>query len=184
MRVFPSSGSSRYKAPLLRSRLTRRFQSSLVTMNAKLFEERTVFKISTPTSVERICLAPDFQVPTDTDVDWIDQSQPDWFPVRQSLSGVYSEHVLATDGARVALNNPSAALARMLYRWLLTRPLPVAPAPIGYCRRNCRFVLRFYFHIEQSLQPHHFLAGHALPLHVQGFCVREVGVHNPRNIPG
>ena len=49
-----------------------------------------------------------------------------------------------------------------LSRWLLTRPLPVAPAPIGYCGRNHRFVL--CFHIEQSLQPHLSLAHTRQPL--------------------
>ena len=41
-----------------------------------------------------------------------------------------------------------------LSRQLPSRPLPVAPVPIGYCGRNRRFVLRIYFHIEQSLEPH------------------------------
>ena len=41
-----------------------------------------------------------------------------------------------------------------LSRQLPTRPLPVAPVPIGYCGRNRRFVLRQGSHsrIEQSLQ--------------------------------
>src|SRR2546430_16616154 len=85
---FPSSGSSRYKAPLARSRFTRRFQSSLPTMNAKLLEERTVFKVGPPAWVERVRFAPDFQMPPDTDFDWVDQSQPDCFSVRQPFSGI------------------------------------------------------------------------------------------------
>ena len=108
---FPSSGSSRHKAPLSRSRFTRRFQSSLTTMNAKPFEERTVFKVGTPTQVERIRVAPDFQMPPDAGLDWVDQSQPDRLPVRRPLSGINREQALTTDGMPVPLDNPSAALA-------------------------------------------------------------------------
>jgi hypothetical protein len=38
------------------------FQSSVFAMDAKLFEERTVFKVGTPTGVERIGRAPDFRM--------------------------------------------------------------------------------------------------------------------------
>jgi hypothetical protein len=57
----------------------------------------------------------------------------------------------------------------MLSRWLLTRPLPVAPAPIGYCGWNRRFGLRIYFHIEQSSEPHHYFARTPYPFHSERF---------------
>jgi hypothetical protein len=55
----------------------------------------------------------------------------------------------------------------MLSRRLSTRPLPVAPTPMGYCGRNRRFVLRISFHIEQSLEPHRISHGRAtlMPVH-------------------
>ena len=68
-------------------------------------------------------------------------------------------------------------------RWLLTRPLPVAPASIGYCGRNRRFVLRIYFHIEQSLKPHPYFARTLYPYQGVGFYVREGVALNTRNIP-
>jgi hypothetical protein len=34
-------------------------------VDAKLFEERTVFTVATPARVERIGFAPDFQMPTE-----------------------------------------------------------------------------------------------------------------------
>jgi hypothetical protein len=52
---------------------------------------------------------------------------------------------------------------RSLSRWLLTRPLPVAPAPIGYCGRNRRFAS--CFHVEPSLQSHFSIAPTRQPMH-------------------
>ena len=63
----------------------------------------------------------------------------------------------------------------MLSRQLPTRPLPVAPVPIGYCGRNRRFVLRLYVHIEQSLLSHHYFARDALPLRT----IRRFGGYPP-----
>jgi hypothetical protein len=45
---FPSSGSSRCKAPRERSRFSRRFNPGFVAMDSELFEERTFFKIVLP----------------------------------------------------------------------------------------------------------------------------------------
>lgn len=43
----------------------------------------------------------------------------------------------------------------LLLRQLSTRRLPLAPMPLGYCGRNRRFVLWWFFHIEQlQVQPH------------------------------
>lgn len=69
----------------------------------------------------------------------------------------------------------------MLSRQLPTRPLPVAPVSIGYCGRNRRFVLRIYFHIEQSLEPHLYFTRTPYPLLSQGFCVCELVAAGARN---
>ena len=70
----------------------------------------------------------------------------------------------------------------MLSRQLPTRPLPVAPVPIGYCGRNHRFVLRIYFHIEQSLEPHLYFTHKPYSSSKRGFCVREVVAAWTRNV--
>ena len=57
-------------------------------MDAKLLEERTVFKVGAPAWVERIRFATDFQMPADADVRWSDQLQPDDFSVGRPFSGV------------------------------------------------------------------------------------------------
>src|SRR5437773_9794691 len=80
-------------------------------MNAKLLEERTVFKVGTPARVERVRFAPDFHMPPDADFDRIHQSQPDYFSVRQPFSGINREHFLSADRMPVSLDNPSATLA-------------------------------------------------------------------------
>jgi hypothetical protein len=54
-------------------------QSSLTTMNAKLFEERTVFKVGTPAWVERVRCAPDFDMTPNADFSWVHQLQPERF---------------------------------------------------------------------------------------------------------
>ena len=48
---------------------------------------------------------------------------------------------------------------RRLSRRLLTRPLPISPASVGYCGRNRRF--SSCFHVEQSLQSHFLSHSHA-----------------------
>jgi hypothetical protein len=63
---FPSSGSSRYKAPRERNRFTRRLQFRLGTMNTKPSEERTVFKVVAPLRVKGIGISLDFDVPPDS----------------------------------------------------------------------------------------------------------------------
>ena len=80
-------------------------------MNAKLLEERTVFKVGPPARVEGVRFSPDFQMPPDTGFRWVHQPQPDRFSVRHPFSGVNREHLLAADGMPVTLDNPSAALA-------------------------------------------------------------------------
>ena len=67
-------------------------------------------------------------------------------------------------------------------RQLPTRPLPVAPVPIGYCGRNRRFVLRIYFHIEQSLEPHLYFTRKPYSSSKRGFCVRATVALWPRNV--
>src|SRR6266571_624913 len=82
-------------------------------MNAKLLEERTVFKVGPPARVERVRLSPDFQMPPDADFDWVDQSQPDRFSIRHPFAGIDREHFLAADETPVSLDDPSATLAGM-----------------------------------------------------------------------
>ena len=48
-------------------------------MDAKLFEERMVFKVVVPLRVERICLRPDFDVTPDFGFGRINQPGPDGF---------------------------------------------------------------------------------------------------------
>ena len=62
---FPSSGSSRYKAPRERSRFHNGFNPGLMAMDAELLVERTVHKIRLPLWVERVGVLPDFDVPPD-----------------------------------------------------------------------------------------------------------------------
>src|SRR6185437_12233193 len=80
MKVIPSSGSSRCEAPSKRSRSTWFRQSGLSAMNAKLFEERTVFKVVVPQRVQRIRIRPDFNVTPDFGFSRINQSKPNGFP--------------------------------------------------------------------------------------------------------
>src|SRR5579862_2994250 len=108
---FPSSGSSRFKAPLLRSRFTRRFQSSLATMNAELLEERTILKVGTPARVKRIRFAPGFDVTPDSDFGWVYQLQPERFPAGRPFAGVCREPVPASQWMPVTLDQPSGAFA-------------------------------------------------------------------------
>lgn len=57
-------------------------------MNAKLPEERTVFKIVVPLRIERICLRPDLDVPLDSGLGWFHQLQPNGFPLQRPLASV------------------------------------------------------------------------------------------------
>ena len=57
-------------------------------MDAKLFEERTVFKVVVPLRVERICLRPDFDVTPDFGFGRINQPRPDGFPRRRPFARV------------------------------------------------------------------------------------------------
>ena len=77
-------------------------------MNAKLLEERTVFKVGTPAWVEWIRVAPDFQMTPDAGFRWVHQLQPHRFSVWHPFSGINREHLLAADGTPVSLDNPSA----------------------------------------------------------------------------
>src|SRR5208282_525313 len=85
---FPSSGSSRCKAPRERSRCSRRFNPGFMAVDAELFAERTFCKVVLPVWIERIRLRPDFQMPPDFGVAGINQFQPNGFPLRRSLSGI------------------------------------------------------------------------------------------------
>ena len=67
----------------------------------------------------------------------------------------------------------------MLSRQLSTRLLPIAPMPIGYCGRNRRFVLRMYFHIEQSLEPHRISHGRATLMPVSFRSVGTISTWSP-----
>ena len=57
-------------------------------MNAKLSEERTVFKIVVPVRVERICIRPDLDVPPDFGFGRVHQPQPNGFPRRRPFACV------------------------------------------------------------------------------------------------
>jgi hypothetical protein len=46
-------------------------------MYAQPFEERTVFKVSTPVQVEEVRLAPDFRMSANRGLGWADEPQPD-----------------------------------------------------------------------------------------------------------
>ena len=118
------------KPRLRRSRFPCRFQSSLVSVEAELFEERTVFKVGTPAWVERIGCAPDFQMPTDADVRWPDQLQPDGFSVGRPFSRVRREHILAANGVPVSLAHPSASFAGVPV--LAPAPEAVPQSPIHF----------------------------------------------------
>ena len=60
------------------------FQSGFFAMNAKLFEERTVFKVGPPTQSERVGRAPDFGMTADSGVGCFIQLPPDDFSRRAS----------------------------------------------------------------------------------------------------
>ena len=62
---FPSSGSSRYKAPRERSRLHDGLNPGLMAMDAELLVERTVHKIRLPLWVKRVGVLPDFDMTPD-----------------------------------------------------------------------------------------------------------------------
>src|ERR1700679_468971 len=57
-------------------------------MNAKLFEERTVFKVAVPLRVERIRIRPDLDVTPDFGFGRINQPRPDGFPRRRPFARV------------------------------------------------------------------------------------------------
>jgi len=85
MKVSLHSAQAATKPRRWRSRSTCRLQSNLPTMKTPLFEERTVFKVGSPARVERVGVAPDFEMPTDSDIRWSHQLPPDRFSVRHPL---------------------------------------------------------------------------------------------------
>jgi len=105
-------------------------------MNAKLLEERTVFKIGAPAQVEWVRVAPDSEVPTDADGDWVYQSKPDDFSVGRPFSGVRREYHSAANGMPVSLDDPSAALARMPV--FGPTPEAVPQSPVHFLERPLR----------------------------------------------
>ena len=101
---FPSSGSSRCKAPRGRSRYSRRFNPGFMAVDAELFAERTFSKVVLPVWIERIRLRPDFQMPPDFGVAGINQFQPNGFPLRRSVSGIRRKlPLMRTDGVEVTI---------------------------------------------------------------------------------
>jgi len=105
---FPSSGSSRCKAPRERSRFSRRFNPGFMAVDAELFAERTFSKIVLPVWIERIRLRPDFYMPPDFGVAGINQFQPNGFPLRRSFSGIRRKlPLMRTDGVEVTILHPS-----------------------------------------------------------------------------
>src|SRR5688572_4222921 len=66
-----------------------------------------------------------------------------------------SGHLDAGSLGRLLAETSSPESGGLLSRQLPTRRLPLAPVPLGYCGRNRRFVLWWFFHIEQlQVQPH------------------------------
>ena len=80
-------------------------------MSAKLFEERTVFKVGTPARVERVRCAPDFDMTPDADFSWVHQLQPERFPAGRPFTGIDREHLPASLWMPVTLDNPPGAFA-------------------------------------------------------------------------
>ncbi len=83
-------------------------------MNAKLLEERTVFKVVVPLRVERIRIRPDLDVTPDFGFGRINQPRPDGFPrwrpfvcVRRKVPGASSAE------PPVFIGDPAARFARM-----------------------------------------------------------------------
>ena len=66
----------------------------------------------------------------------------------------------------------------MLSQQLPTRPLPVAPMPIGYCGRNRRFVLCFYVisnnHCNPIISHSDIFPKHSLKPRPQTRMLREI----------
>lgn len=62
---FPSSGSSRCKAPRERSRLHDGLNPCIMAVDAKLLVERTLYKIGFSLWVERAGVLPDFYMAPD-----------------------------------------------------------------------------------------------------------------------
>ena len=109
---FPSSGSSRYKAPCDRSRFSRRFNPSFMAMDSENFVERTVCKIVLPTRIKRIGIRPDFQMSPDFGVAGASQFQPNGFPLRCSSSSVHRKRpVSCLNGVKISLFHPSRRFA-------------------------------------------------------------------------
>ena len=100
-------------------------------MDAKPFEERTVFKVGTPARVERIRFAPDFQMPPDADFSRVHQLQPDWFSIRHPFAGIDREHSLAADGALQRLDVDARGLDGMDRRYLRCIAENYAGGPVG-----------------------------------------------------
>ncbi len=86
-------------------------QSCLFAMNAHPFEERTVFKVGTPARVKWIGVHLDLDVPPNRDAGWIDQFQPDDFPVRRPFAGVRRKHLEAVQPVPVFPDNPAGRFA-------------------------------------------------------------------------
>jgi hypothetical protein len=95
-------------------------------MDAKLFEERTIFKVGTPARGKRVGFRPDFHMPLDADFGWVDQPQPDGASIRHPFSGIGCKHASAVNGMPVSLEHPLAALAVMPVFSSATKPTPLA----------------------------------------------------------
>lgn len=96
---FLSSGSSRYEAPLFSGGADSLdgFNPASLRRMPNFFEERTVFKVVTPTGVKRVRLALDFRMPPDAGVRCFIQLLPDDLPVGCPLAGVGGELVSAVE---------------------------------------------------------------------------------------